>query len=406
MAVVREPAGVAIVDPQDPAFWADPHGTLRSARERADVARTPDGQLVLLRYSDVDEALRHPAMSTYSLTAVLTNAGVADGPLYDWLHRIMLGMNPPDHTRLRGLVNRAFTPRRVESLRGPVRAYAKERIDRHRDDGRMEWVGDVAHEVPIWAICELVGVPSADRDQFKQWTLDVSLVFSNRLDPADRRTAEDALTALYGYIAELVEHRRREPADDLLSALVHAEADGDRLSALELEAMIANLLNGGHETTRSMLSIAVALLLAHPDVLAALQEEPGLVANAVEEVLRYESPIVSTMRVADAPVELGGVGLEPGDPVVLSFLAANRDPARFAAPDRFDVRRDDVRPVSFGFGIHHCVGAALARLEGQEVLTELVTSCRALELEIAAPAWTPFLQVRRIESLPVSFRTV
>jgi cytochrome P450 len=287
-----------------------------------------------------------------------------------------------------------------------VRAYAGKLIDRHRDTGRMEWVADVAHEVPIWAICELVGVPSADRDQFKQWTLDVSLVFSNRLDPADRRTAEDALTALYGYIDELVAYRRRAPVDDLLSALVHAEAGGDRLSALELEAMIANLLNGGHETTRSMLSIAVALLVEHPDAYATLQEDPGLVPDAVEEVLRYESPIVSTMRVADAPVTVAGVPLEVGEPVVLSLLAANRDPARFAAPDRFDVRRPDVRPVSFGFGIHHCVGAALARLEGQEVLTELVTSCRGLELEIAAPVWTPFLQVRRIERLPVSFSPV
>jgi hypothetical protein len=397
---------VAVIDPQDAAFWADPHRALRAARERADVARTPDGQLVLLRYADVDEALRHPDLSTFSLTAVLANAGVADGPLYDWLHRIMLGMSPPDHTRLRGLVNRAFTPRRVENLRARVRAYARELIDRRRDAGHLEWVGDVAHEVPIWAICELVGVPSADRDQFKQWTLDVSLVFSNRLDPADRRTAEDALTALYGYIAELVAYRRRVPADDLLSALVHAESGGDRLSALELEAMIANLLNGGHETTRSMLSIAVALLVEHPDAWATLREDPALVPNAVEEVLRYESPIVSTMRVADAPVTLAGVPLEVGEPVVLSFLAANRDPARFAAPDRFDVRRHDARPVSFGFGIHHCVGAALARLEGQEVLTELVTSWRGLELEIAAPVWTPFLQVRRIERLPVSFRTV
>ena len=369
------------------------------------MARTPDGQLVLLGYADVDEALRHPALSTFSLTAVLANAGVDDGPLYDWLHRIMLGMNPPDHTRLRGLVNRAFTPRRVEDLRPRTRAYAAELIDRHRADGRMDWVRDFAHELPIWVICELVGVPTADRDQFKQWTLDVSLVFSNRLTPDDRRVAEDALTSLYGYIAELIAYRRHEPADDLLSALVHAEADGDRLTELELEAMIANLLNGGHETTRSMLSIAVALLLAHPDALSALQSDPGLIPNAVEEVLRYESPILSTMRVADEPVVLAGVPLAAGEPVVLSFLAANRDPDRFTDPDRFDVRRSDVRPVSFGFGIHHCVGAALARLEGQEVLSELVTTCCDLELEIPAPRWTPYLQVRRIEALPISFTT-
>jgi cytochrome P450 len=395
----------SVIDPGAEAFWADPYGALAAARKQGRVARTPDGQPVLLAYADVDEALRHPALATFSLTAVLANAGVADGPLFDWLHRIMLGMNPPDHTRLRTLVNRAFTPRRVESLRQRTRAYAAELIDRHRTTGRMDWVADFAHELPIWAVCELVGVPTADRDQFKQWTLDVSLVFTNRLSRDDRRVAEDALISLSAYIAELVAHRRREPADDLLSALVHAEADGDRLSAAELEAMIANLLNGGHETTRSLLSIAVALLVAHPDALAALRADPGLVPGAVEEVLRYESPILSTMRVAVEPVEVGGVPLDPGQPVVLSFLAANRDPARFADPDRFDVRRADVRPVSFGFGIHHCVGAALARLEGQEALTELVTTCRDLELLVPAPVWTPFLQVRRIESLPIAFRT-
>ncbi len=360
---------------------------------------------MLLTYEAVDEALRDPRLSTFALDSLLAGNGVVDGPLYDWCHRIMLGMNPPGHTRLRGLVSRAFTPNRVEAVRARTREKARALIYRHRDDGRMDWVHDVAHELPIWVVCELVGVPTADRDRFKQWTIDVGLVFTNVLTPGERLIAEDALAGLFGYVRELVADRRSTPRDDLLSDLVHAEAEGDRLSEAELEAMVANLLNGGHETTRSLLSIALAVLLAHPDQLELLRGDPGLVPGCVEEVLRYESPIVSTMRITNEPVELSGVALRAGEPVVLSFLAGNRDPARFDDPDRFDVRRTDVRPVSFGFGIHHCIGAALARLEAQETLAELVTSCRSVELEIPEPVWVPFLQVRRIESLPISFRS-
>jgi cytochrome P450 len=224
-----------------------------------------------------------------------------------------------------------------------------------------------------------------------------------------RVTAEQALLSLFEYVRELIADRRRCPADDLLSALIHAEGDSDdgggRLNDIELEALVANLLNGGHETTRSFLSIAVVVLASHPDQAALLHQDPALIPSAVEELLRFESPIVSTMRVARTDTEIGGIGVAEGEPVILSFLAANRDPDQFVDPHRFDVRRQDVRPVSFGFGIHHCIGAALARLESQEALAELTATCRDLALD-EEPEWLPFFQVRRIKSLPLRFRTV
>jgi cytochrome P450 len=395
-----------ILDLRDPAYWDDLHGALARARRDGRVARTSDGSLVLLSYADVNGALRDDALGSFALETLLAGNGVVDGPLWDWCQRFMLAMDPPEHTRLRSLVSRAFTPRHVDSVRTRVRARIRELLAPHRDAGRVEWVADVAHELPIWTICELIGVPEADRDTVKQWTLDVGLVFTNVLGPDDRRVAETALASLYDYTRGLVAERRRNPRDDLLTALVHAEEDGRHLSEPELQAMVPNLLNGGHDTTRSLLSIALVVLLDHPAERRRLEDDPAMVAGAVEEVLRTEPPVVSTMRLASTPCSLGGEPVAAGEMVHLSILAANRDPTTFADPDRFDVGRRGAPSVSFGFGAHHCVGAALARLEGQEVLTELVTTCRDLTLEIDRPQWIPFLQVRRIESLPLSFRSV
>jgi cytochrome P450 len=413
----------ATIDVADPVLWDDPHGALARARALGPVARTADGQPVLLRFADVDEALRHPGLATFSVQTLLDANGVAGGPLREWCDLLMLSLEGDDHARLRGLVSRAFTPRRVEAVRGRTRRFVRQLLDERGGDGELDWVHDVAHELPVWVVCEMLGVPSEDRHRFKEWTVDLALVFANVLRPADRDAAERGLTSLLDYVRALVAERRRPAAGsdgagdaggqapaqaggDLLTALVQAEHEGHRLSPAELEAMVVNLLQGGHETTRSALSIGLATLLAHPTELVRLHDDPGLVHHAVEELLRFESPTFSTMRVARRPVRIGGVELAPGDPVHLSLLAANRDPEQFADPDRLDVGRLDVRHVSFGFGVHHCIGAALARLELQEALGELVTSCRTVELRIEAPVWVPFLQVRRIESLPIAFRRV
>jgi cytochrome P450 len=399
---------VATIDVLDPALWADPHGAL--ARAEGPVARTTDGQPMLLRYADVDEALRHPGLATFSVPSLLDHNGIADGPLREWCELLMLSLEGDDHARLRGLVSRAFTPRRVETARAGVRAFVRDLLD--RADGRIDWVHDVAHELPVWVVCEMLGVPSDDRHLFKEWTVDLALAFANVLTDDERARAEHALTSLYAYVRALVASRRAaagasDGPDDLLGALVETSHEDQRLSGTELEAMVVNLLQGGHETTRSALSIALATLLDQPAQLDRLHGDPSLVPNAVEELLRYESPTFSTMRVARSePVTIGPVTLEPGQPVHLSLLAANRDPDRFERADVLDVGRTDVRHVSFGYGVHHCIGAALARLELQEALAELVSSCRSIELEIDAPVWVPYLQVRRVESLPITFSRV
>lgn len=398
-----------VIDVADPAFWVDPSAALSRVRAAAPAARTATGELVLLRYQDVQDALRHPELRTFAVEALLQGNGVTSGPLHEWCQLLMLNTDPPEHTRLRRLVGRAFTPRQVEAIRPRVRAQAAGLLAAQRIEGgaecRLEWVGDLAHELPIWVICELIGVPAADRHLFKQWTVDVGLVFANVVTDEQRQVATDALTSLFGYVRELIAERRRSPGDDLLSGLIQAEEAGDRLSTLELEAMVANLLNGGHETTRALLTIAVVVLARHPDQFARLQAQPELVPGAVEELLRYEAPIVSTLRRAHVDVEVGGARVQAGEVVITSFLAANRDPDRFEQPDAFDVTRTDVRPVSFGSGIHHCIGAALARLEAQEVVAELAASYRSLELR-AEPVWEPFFQVRRMESVPVTMQAM
>jgi cytochrome P450 len=398
---------VTTIDVLDPALWADPHRALARARAAGPVARTTDGQPMLLRFDDVDAALRHPGLATFSVQSLLDHNGIADGPLRDWCDLLMLSLEADDHGRLRGLVSRAFTPRRVETARAGARAFVRDLLD--ESDSRLDWVHDVAHELPVWVVCEMLGVPGDDRHLFKEWTVDLALTFANVLTPDERARAEHALLSLYDYVRALVASRRAvaDAPDDLLGALVEASHEGRRLSATELEAMVVNLLQGGHETTRSALSIALAALLDQPAQLDRLHGAPSLVPNAVEELLRYESPTFSTMRVArSAPVTIGPVTLAAGEPVHLSLLAANRDPDRFERADVLDVHRTDVRHVSFGYGVHHCIGAALARLELQEALAELVTSCRSIALEIDAPVWVPYLQVRRVESLPIAFTRV
>ncbi|HEV7758054.1 MAG TPA: hypothetical protein VGO78_03660, partial [Acidimicrobiales bacterium] len=246
---------VTMIDVLDPALWADPHRALATARAAGPVARTTDGQPMLLRFDDVDAALRHPGLATFSVPSLLDHNGIADGPLREWCDLLMLSLEGDDHARLRGLVSRAFTPRRVETARAGARAFVRDLLDAGAgSDGRLDWVHDVAHELPVWIVCEMLGVPSEDRHLFKEWTVDLALTFANVLTPDERARAEHALLSLYDYVRSLVASRRGAPTDDLLGALVEASHEGRRLSATELEAMVVNLLQGGHETTRSALS--------------------------------------------------------------------------------------------------------------------------------------------------------
>jgi cytochrome P450 len=391
------------IDYSDPGYWADPHPLLRRARERHALARASIGYWLVLRYADVERLLRSSALAVPG-GAILAAQGITQGPLAEWWPLILFNTNPPTHTRLRALLSRAFTPRRVEALRPRIRAIAHALLDRRSASGRADLVADFAHELPILAMCELLGVPPGDHARFLADSTELALSFSLDMPPEIRARVERALLSLYDYTDGLLALRRARPGPDLLSALIAAGEAGDRLSHEELRALTVNLLLAGHDTTRSLLSIGAWLLLSHPAALERLRHKPEQIPAAVEEMLRFEPVAEGVARRTLERIELGGVTLETGELLFLSLLSANRDPAAFSEPDRFDPERADNRHLSFGRGLHFCVGAALARAEAQEGFAVLLERLDALAPCIAAPRWQPFTANRRIEALPVRFR--
>jgi cytochrome P450 len=391
------------VDYSDPAYWADPHSVLRRARERHPLARASIGYWLVLRHADVERLMRSEALVVPG-AEILAAQGIREGPLAEWWPLILFNTNPPTHTRLRALLSRAFTPRRVEALRPRIRAIAHALLDRRCAQGRADLVADFAHELPIIAMCELLGVPAGDHARFIEASTELALSFSLHMPAELLARVERALLSLYAYTEELLERRRARPGPDLLSALIAAEEAGDRLSPRELRALTVNLLLAGHDTTRSLLSIGAWLLLSHPAALAKLRARREGLPAAVEEMLRIEPVAEGVARRVAEPVEVGGMALQPGELLFLSLISANRDPMAFADPDRFDPERADNRHLSFGRGLHFCLGASLARAEAQEGFSVLLERLHDLEPAIAAPRWQPFTANRRIEALPVRFR--
>lgn len=401
----RAPAGdLPVVDMARREFWTDPHSVLRPALAQHPVATSPGGQKLVLGHPETTFVLRDPGMRTIG-TALLTNVGIEDGPLFDWWKRVMFNTDPPHHTRIRKLVSRAFTPRSVDRLRPRIEEITLELLERHRTNGTADLVEHVAHPLPSRVTCELLGVPRAWQDEYVKHSATLGLVFSSVMPDDLRERCETAVVELRRGVETLLDERRGAPRDDLLSALLAAEADGDRLSTDECVALVINLLFAGHDTTRGMLSIGMALLLRHPEQAARVRDEPGLAIGAVEEVLRYEPPVLGSLRTPSVDVEVGGVVCRAGEPVNTLFVAASRDPRVHPDPDRFDVTRDDERPLAFGAGIHHCLGAALARAEGQIVFPLLLRELPDLQLEGKPPAWVPFAAIRRLDAVRVRWQT-
>jgi cytochrome P450 len=404
-----------VIDPTDATFWVDPHRVLADAAGRAPVARTTLGHLVLLRRDDAERALVDPRLRN-DYDALLTRHGIVDGPLFRWWRLAMLNTNPPTHTRLRALVGRAFTPRAVARMEAPMRDATVARLELLAGAGPVELIRDLAEPLPLTFVCDLLGVPRPDHAAFAAWVADLGLMFAETMPDAQRRQAETAMEGLSAFVTDLVDHRRRHPADDVLTGLVQAETDGDRLSLDELVAMVVNLLFGGLDTSRSLLSTAVWLL--HRDdadgasarLRAGLRAEPDRWPAVVEEILRHEPPIGEVLRVAAEDLEVHGETVPAGGLLGISLLAANRDPACYERPDRFDPDRfapdrpggAEPAALSFGRGIHHCLGHSLARLEARTVLQTIIERCPELELRTGEPSWVPFLRVRRLASVELS----
>jgi hypothetical protein len=394
-------------DPLAPAFLADPYPVYHALRARDPVHRHPLGFYALTRYDDVAAFLREPRFGKSGYRA-LFEARFGPGAEGQWLGLSMLFRDPPDHTRLRGLVGQAFTPRVVERLRPRVEAIVEALLDRAAEAGRMETIGDLAYPLPVTVISELLGVASAERDAIKQWSWDLARALDGIALPVGADVLDRgrrAAAAMVDAFRALVETRRRRPGPDLLSGLVAAEQAGDRLTEEELLATCVLLYVAGHETTVNLIGNGLLALLRHPDEWRRLRDEPSLLPGAVEELLRYDGPVQRVGRIAAADVELAGVRIPAGS-LVLGFLgAANRDPAHFPEPDRLDVARHEPRHLAFGYGAHYCLGAPLARLEAQVVLGALLRRFPALELDDPAPAWRPSSTLRGLAALPVVLRS-
>jgi cytochrome P450 len=396
-----------------PEGRADPYVLYRELRESAPVLRSTLGPIVLSRYDDCLHALRDPrlgrgaALRAAGGGSPLGLAGLGADPeaseaFFSRAGNNMLFADPPDHTRLRHLVSRAFTPRRVEQLRPAVQDMVRHRLDAMLDAGDVDVMEVLAFPLPVTVIGELVGVPEADRAGFQPLIRAAVAALDPTSDPAAVRAAAVAMDQARSYFADLVAERRRAPQDDLLSGLIASRDAGDALSDDEVIATALLLFSAGFETTTNLIGNGLLALLQHPDQLRTWRDDPTLGVRAVDELLRWDSPVQLNLRTALEPAEVAGEPLVTGDVVIVLQGGANRDPGRFDHADRLDVSRADPAPLSFGWGIHHCLGAALARMEGEVVFHALLARCRRIELRDDQPSWRPTLTLRGLAALPVA----
>ncbi|MBA4496505.1 cytochrome P450 [Paenactinomyces guangxiensis] len=321
----------------------------------------------------------------------------------DLLTNHMLSSDPPDHTRLRSLVQKAFTPRMVEGLRGRIEEIAHTLLNDVQDKGKMNVIDDFAFPLPIIVICEMLGIPAEDRDKFREWS---NAIISATNQPDKMRQIQPQVQEFIDYLHDLITKRRQTPRDDLVSRLVHAESEGDQLTEKELFAMIFLLIIAGHETTVNLIGNGILALLEHPAQMEKLKQQPELIHSAVEEMLRYYSPVeIATNRWASEDIFLGGKKIPKGDMVLVMLGSANRDPEQFANPDQLDITRENNRHIAFGLGIHYCLGAPLARLEGEIAIQTLLARMPDIQLAVnpATLKWRPTFLMRGLEELPVTF---
>ncbi|MCU0492403.1 MAG: cytochrome P450 [Chloroflexaceae bacterium] len=386
----------------------NPYPAFAHLRREAPMFRTQNANghplWLVTRYDDVVAILKDQRF-VKSWRNALTPEELARVPVIpeyvNLLNQHMLATDPPDHTRLRGLVQKAFTPRLVEGLRPRIQQIADELLDAVEGKGEMDLLDAYAFPLPITVIGELLGIPAEDREQFRAWS---SVVVS--FEPSTERFQQmgAALREFTNYLGKLFALRQAEPQDDLVSALIQAEEAGDRLSQSELFSMVFLLLVAGHETTVNLIGNGVLALLQHPAQMELLKQRPELIQSAVEEFLRYDSPVeTSTPRFAREDIPFGDVLIKRGDEVLVVIGSADRDEARFANPDELDITRSDNRHVAFGHGIHFCLGAPLARLEGEIAIGTLLR--RLPNLRLAVPAdellWRPGLLIRGLQRFPV-----
>ncbi|MFI5454552.1 MAG: cytochrome P450 [Isosphaerales bacterium] len=408
--MIDNPRATDRYDLLSPEFLADPYPLY--ARLRADDPvhwSKTQGYWFVSRYEDVHATARDPRFSSNSLDTFMNRLPAEThtefAPLRALLADRMLLTDPPRHNRLRGLVHKAFTPRRVELLRTTVQTVLDELLERVQQGGSFDVIHDVADPLPSRMITMMLGIPAEDRDRFKSWTdaiyLFMGLSGVSILDRA--RVATSAVGELTDYLPREIAVVRRSPRDDLFSDLVAAEEQGDTLTEAEMISNVVGILNAGHETTTNLIGNGVLTLLQNSGSWELLRDDPALIPLAVEEILRYESPIQMISRLTAENVEVRGVTIGQGQPVALILGSANRDPEQFPDADRFDIRRPDNRHVAFGHGPHFCIGGALARVVGQVVFGTLPLRFPGLRLATDRHEWRPYPLFRGLRRLPVVF---
>ncbi|HYF46673.1 MAG TPA: cytochrome P450 [Acidimicrobiales bacterium] len=400
-------------NPLDPEYLLDPYPTLTELREREPIHHSPLGIWMLFGYQDVFELLRNPHTSVSDaniqgglnemrqamFAELLEEFGGDDRERGD---KAILNLDPPDHTRIRKLVSKAFTVRRVEALRPRIQELVDEVLDRVAGTGTWDVVEELAFPLPFQVISELLGMPEGDRAAIRDWSHALTKTLDPIISEEEMRAAFVASDAMTEYLEEVVPWKRANPADDVLTGLVQAEEDGDTLSAAELRDQIVLLFLAGHETTVNLIGNGLQALMRHPDQLRRWADDPGLDATAVDECLRYDAPVQLSRRIAMADLTLGEETVGPGTLVMTHLASANRDPAKWGpTADQLDIGRPDAgQHVSFGSGIHFCLGAALARLEGQVAMGSVIR--RFPDLELAGePVSNGRITLRGLDSLPV-----
>lgn len=393
-------------NPTDPAFIANPYPIYQLLRHHAPVVFAAEiNSWVLSRYADVAAAFRDPRLGvdagneTAFKTVALADPRVR--ALAGMFGKQMLFRDPPEHTRLRGLVNKAFTPKVVEGLRPAMQKMVDELLDAAAARGAMDVIADLAFPLPVNVIAVLLGVPEEDHAQFNAWSRALTLTLEPLVPAEAMLQAGQAAEEILSYFRHLVARKRQRPGDDLLTGLIHAEEEGHRLDTEELLANAVLLLVAGHETTVNLIGNGAMALMQHPDQAERLRREPGLIESAVEEVLRYDSPVQLSSRLAKEATTIGGQAVPAGSEVLMLIGSANHDEARFDNAGSFDIGRADNKHLSFGGGVHYCLGAPLARVEGELALLGLARRFPKMR-PAGEPLRRPSAVLRGLTRLPVT----
>ena len=406
---VQAPNSAPLFNPLSPDFIRDPYPHYERMRTTDPVHLTPLGMYVASRHAVASLVMRDKRFGKDYVERTIRRYGpkIMDEPVFRSMSHWMLQQDPPDHTRLRGLVVKAFTARRVEDMRPRIQQIVDETLDRIIPQGKMDLIEDFAFRLPVTIICDMLGIPEDHREAFYAGSRDGGrLLDPVPLSPEEIKqgNASNALAAMY--FQQLFELRRKTPGDDLITQLVQAEEDGSKLSNEELTANIILLFGAGHETTVNLIGNGLLALHRNPDQLELLKANPQLITNAIEEFLRYDSSVQMTGRVALEDIDdLGGKRIPKGESVLCLLGSANHDPAVYPdRPERLDVTRPNVKPLSFGGGIHFCLGAQLARIEAEVALSTLLRRLPDLRLDDAVnPEWRPTFVLRGLKRLPANW---